>query len=114
VGSAGSLRGTADRVVSSKDAVGSMKHLLRRLFPRVRRRGIKAGRPVGSGRWSSREELEQAVQTAIEALEERGRKPTQENVARILFADPRTLRRWLAEHDLDWATLRRHSLSSKL
>jgi hypothetical protein len=73
------------------------------------------GRPPGSGRWANSEDFEQALQIAIEALEAKGRRATQEDVSRILFCHPRTLRRWISEFDLDWTKLtRKRSLSRKL
>jgi hypothetical protein len=83
----------------------------RRLFP-TRPESGRPGRPVGTGRWRDDEDFEQALLAALKALEVKGRKPTQENVARILYCDPRTLRRWLNEFGVNWAKITRRSLFS--
>jgi hypothetical protein len=75
----------------------------RRIF--YPRRSRPAGRPPGSGTWANGRDFKQAVEAAVEALEDRGKKPTQADVARILCCHPRTLARWLVEHGVSWTEL---------
>lgn len=70
------------------------------------------GRPPGS-RWSSAEDFKQALRIAIEALEAKGVRATQEKVSGVLFCNPRTLRRWLAEFGVSWTEVARRSPSTK-
>jgi hypothetical protein len=80
---------------------------------RPRRPRTSAGRPPGTGRWRDRGDFERAVRAACEALAEKGRHPTQEAVCRVLFCDPRSLRRWLRQYGVSWTEIARRSLSKR-
>jgi hypothetical protein len=91
-----------------------MKHFFRRIFSTSRSR--PAGRPPGSGTWANGEDFEAAVLAAIEALEEKGHRPTQERVSRHLSCHERTLRYWIRDYGFTWTELvkRGRAISRKL
>jgi hypothetical protein len=63
------------------------------------------GRPLNTGTWSSRDEFEQAVKTAVTNLRERGMKVTQEAAAESFLCDDRQIRRWVRQYGLSWEDL---------
>lgn len=90
-----------------------LRRAWRRFFPASPEECSRGpGRPPGS-RWSDKEDLERALLTAVEALEEKGQRPTQEKVAGLMHCDPRTLRRWLKEFGVSWLEVTRYYLSRK-
>ncbi len=60
------------------------------------------GRPKGSGTWANGEEFEDRLRTAVAKLRSNNEKPTQENVAALLFTNARQLRSWLRDYRISW------------
>ena len=66
------------------------------------------GRPKGTGQYTSKEDAERAIRSAVKELRERGEKPTQHNVARYLnYAGDRAVRNLVRDWELDWNELRK-------
>jgi hypothetical protein len=66
------------------------------------------GRPKGTGTYTSKEDAERAIRTAVKELGDLGIKPTQHDVARhLIYSNERALRHVLKRWGLDWNELRK-------
>jgi hypothetical protein len=90
---------------SWKESIQAVRTSVTDAYVRAVLRPPKRGRPPGSGTYASEEELLQDVCPIIKDLRDKGWRPTQKRVARMLlgYRSVRQLQRWLDRFNLTWA-----------